>query len=333
MELTLKDTQILKGLGICLMLWHHLFWLMPDYGAVTQAVGILGKVCVSIFLFLSGYGLSVQYRKVPQHALHESLRFLVIRLVKLFFAYWPCFFIVVVAGSFAGHTPATAYPSHLNTYKCLLLDFFGMTSYNSYLPEWWYMRMIVQLYLFFPLLYLLLRRRSVAILSLCAATLLLFLPPVGIVAVDEGGIATFFLGMVCSTLPSRPMKASVVFPLSLMAGGLFAWALLQKDFPIPPALPFMAIAFAIVAVYLCVRNIYHFPVLQYLGTLSGTMYFTHSLFIVLIPSILYFPRFSPFVFLLFLLISVCTAFLISQVTRLTRWDRLRDCLVSRLSQI
>ena len=333
MELTLKDTQILKGLGICLMLWHHLFWQMPDYGAVTQSVGIIGKVCVSLFLFLSGYGLSVQYRKVPQHSLHESLRFLVVRLTKLYFAYWPCLFIVVVAGSLVGHTPAVAYPSYLNTYKCLLLDIFGMTSYHSYLPEWWYMRMIVQLYLFFPLLHLLLRRHSIAIISLCAATLLLFLPPVGIVSVDEGGIAPFFLGMVCSTLPSRPMQSRVFLPLSLMAGGLFVWILLQRSLSIPQEFLFMAIAFAIVAVYLCVRNSYHFPVLQYLGTLSGTMYFTHSLFIVLIPSILYFPRFSPLVFLLFLLISTCAAFLVNQITRLTRWDRLRDCLVSRLSQI
>ena len=72
MQLSLKDTNILKGLAIMLMLVHHLFWkqnglyddvhLIRDLYLVNQ-IGVFSKVCVAIFVFLSGYGLTIQAEK------------------------------------------------------------------------------------------------------------------------------------------------------------------------------------------------------------------------------------------------------------------------------
>jgi hypothetical protein len=42
-RLSLDNTQIIKGIAICLMLWHHLFYQHSE---------------------LSAYGLTVQYGKV-----------------------------------------------------------------------------------------------------------------------------------------------------------------------------------------------------------------------------------------------------------------------------
>lgn len=64
-----RDTQILKGIGIMLMLIHHLFSspasieLYDDIaingvGLVNQ-IGVFSKLCVSIFVFISGYGLAI----------------------------------------------------------------------------------------------------------------------------------------------------------------------------------------------------------------------------------------------------------------------------------
>lgn len=60
--LSLHDTSVLKGIAICAMLWHHLFFKHPEYGYVVYHIAQLGKVCVAIFLFLSGYGLTVQFK-------------------------------------------------------------------------------------------------------------------------------------------------------------------------------------------------------------------------------------------------------------------------------
>ena len=72
-ELTLHDTSILKGIAICAMLWHHLFLLHPDYGNVVYHLALLGKVCVAIFLLLSGYGLTIQMNKLLDRA-HGAIR-------------------------------------------------------------------------------------------------------------------------------------------------------------------------------------------------------------------------------------------------------------------
>lgn len=56
-------TNICKGIAIILMIIHHIFPGMEGYGLkigstwVMAEIAILGKVVVSIYLFLSGYGL------------------------------------------------------------------------------------------------------------------------------------------------------------------------------------------------------------------------------------------------------------------------------------
>lgn len=61
---TLHDTSVLKGIAICAMLWHHLFYENPEYGHIVWHFAMLGKVCVAIFLLLSGYGLTIQMNKL-----------------------------------------------------------------------------------------------------------------------------------------------------------------------------------------------------------------------------------------------------------------------------
>ncbi len=63
-SLSLHDTSVLKGIAICAMLCHHLFYQNPESGYVVWHLAMLGKVCVAIFLLLSGYGLTIQMKKL-----------------------------------------------------------------------------------------------------------------------------------------------------------------------------------------------------------------------------------------------------------------------------
>jgi len=63
-HISLNDTSAVKGLAIIAMLLHHLFYTHSEYGEAVQQIGLVGKVCVAMFLFLSGYGLTVQFSKV-----------------------------------------------------------------------------------------------------------------------------------------------------------------------------------------------------------------------------------------------------------------------------
>ena len=60
-----QDTSVMKGIAIIAMLCHHVYTWQPEwveaYPFFLTTLGVLGKVCVAIFLFFSGYGLAVQY--------------------------------------------------------------------------------------------------------------------------------------------------------------------------------------------------------------------------------------------------------------------------------
>lgn len=66
--LTKQDTAVLKGIAIIAMLMHHLWGCPPvgvePYTGVLGFLGGVGKVCVAMFLFCSGYGLSVGYGRL-----------------------------------------------------------------------------------------------------------------------------------------------------------------------------------------------------------------------------------------------------------------------------
>lgn len=87
MVLTKNDTLVLKGVAILLLLWHHMFFvskdLLFDWHDIGIKSAILSRVCVAIFVFLSGYGLMVSSK------INESLiAFYRKRLFKLLLNYW-----------------------------------------------------------------------------------------------------------------------------------------------------------------------------------------------------------------------------------------------------
>ena len=76
MELSKEDTASVKGIAILFMLWHHLFLNVPDYGTLTHSMAIVAKVCVALFLFVSGYGLTKQYVGLEKRNVQTTIRFL-----------------------------------------------------------------------------------------------------------------------------------------------------------------------------------------------------------------------------------------------------------------
>lgn len=153
--LTRQDTSVLKGIAICAMLCHHLYGCPPDgvdpYSGVLAWLGVLGKICVALFLFCSGYGLAANYK--PQSILGD-LKFIAKRLVKFYANYWVIFLIFVPITIFACHRSlADAYGADVNIYWCLFKDILGLQGFDSYNITWWFNLLIIILYLLFPILY------------------------------------------------------------------------------------------------------------------------------------------------------------------------------------
>lgn len=158
-SLSLQDTNVLKGIAILLVLFHHL-WLVGDEflqlgdGMVTpleeklRFICISGKISVAIFVFLSGYGLSKSY--------YRNIRFYLIhRFTKLYFNYWLIWLLFVPLGVFVFNRTFTDV-FHDNIIPKVLVNLSGLTycfGAWGYNPTWWFYSCIILLYIIYPFIH------------------------------------------------------------------------------------------------------------------------------------------------------------------------------------
>ena len=207
-QLSLRDTYALKGIALLLLLVHHLFYIdnglydditIAGHG-VVQTIGLWSKLCVAIFIFLSGYGLTVQAEKAG--GVGSLTLFYRHRFTKLMFNYWFIWLIFVPIDVFVfHHSFAEAYGSH--TGLKFLLDFtglinaFGLYGYNV---TWWFYSCIILLYILFPFLYQLLKKETMlSVLVIAVATYL----PSPIFASAQPYLLTFLAGMIYCRLSNN----------------------------------------------------------------------------------------------------------------------------------
>lgn len=154
--LSKQDTNFLKGIAICAMLCHHLYGCpifgVEPYTGIFSWLGSFGKICVAVFLFCSGYGLSARYKSLSSFT--DRIIFVRNRLIKFYINYWVILLLCVLYGIFVlGRTFDIAY-SGLNMPKRLLYEVFAINGGCSYLRTWWFNQLIIVCYLLFPLLFL-----------------------------------------------------------------------------------------------------------------------------------------------------------------------------------
>lgn len=155
-KFTTKDTQFSKGVAVSMLIFHHLFWDVSGYGIeingfyLSQQIGIIAKVCVSIFLILSGFGLNESAKK------HFDLKFfLKKRLFNLYINYWFIFFSFLLLGTIFFRSETLAMLSGAHPIAMFLLNLSGL-HYFVYIPgyngAWWYITLLLLLYAVFPIL-------------------------------------------------------------------------------------------------------------------------------------------------------------------------------------
>lgn len=168
-NLSLSDTSVMKGIAIIAMLCHHVFTGRPEFEAPYPefliALGIVGKVCVSIFLFSSGYGLTVQYEKGVDkistifQKLVYSIKFIVKRLLKFYTSYWFIFIIFVPVGILIfDRNLLEAYGENVSIIKSFFYDLLGIQGRSSYNITWWFNKLIIIFYLLFPIIFIISRK-------------------------------------------------------------------------------------------------------------------------------------------------------------------------------
>lgn len=226
-----RKSLILKGAGILLMLFHHLFYseeLRPLYDDITihgvgivNQLGIFSRLCVAVFVFASGYGLALS---TPENIKLKD--FYWHRFKKLYLNYWLIWLLFVPVGIFVfGRTFSDAYGDRAAIKS--VLDFFGllkMFGTDSYNPTWWFYNCIVILYLLFPLLNKVLWRTPYLTVSVALTIVTLgFVPGINVIS---GYLFVFVVGMLLARMPLQWIERTkwwhILIALAMLSGWRFS---------------------------------------------------------------------------------------------------------------
>ncbi|MGL5356103.1 MAG: acyltransferase family protein [Cetobacterium sp.] len=153
LNFTKDHSKIAKAIAIILMFIHHLFAfpdriLKVEYSSIFPYVfnngstlefklAVFGKICVAMYLFLSGYGIATLNKKNSNFGFLECLK----RIKKLYINYWVIFLLFIPIGFifFQKQFVLTEF----------IKNFIGAT--NSYNGEWWFFKTYVVLILISPI--------------------------------------------------------------------------------------------------------------------------------------------------------------------------------------
>ena len=156
------DATALKGIAILIMLMHHLFLsgrfdgYEVSFAPFSARFGIqlasYCKICVSLFSFVSGYGLFLSYRKKSL----SDKKWIALRYIKSFSGFWIIVVLSwIVCQIINGRTAEVYFEKNVGTgLVSMLLEITGLTGlFGS--PQicgtWWYMSAALVFILLMPL--------------------------------------------------------------------------------------------------------------------------------------------------------------------------------------
>lgn len=337
-----RQTNIAKGVAILLLLCHHLFLKGESYTSLISINGIsfasasstIGKVCVAMFLFLSGYGLNKSFSKNCEAIIRggnyksrtrPQLLFVINHLIKLLSNYWLVFVIFVPLGLFFGRSFIDIYQGNP---LCFVADFFGL----SYLffkgnvtmnATWWFMSIIIVYYIVFPILYRIQEYSNELLLCIGIAILLLPLPNfrelntyffpfvfgMYISKVDGFVVLGEKLGstvnqVICCVL-SMTAFACFRFVVFGTNDGLFAFSIILFSFLIISRIPILN------------------KVLEELGKYSGLIFMFHTFIIgYYFSDYIYWFKYPILIFFVTVVLCYMVARLLNLVKRFIRYNKL-----------
>ncbi|MFA0062718.1 acyltransferase family protein [Vibrio breoganii] len=142
-----KDSDFIKGIAIILMLIHHFFAFPDRYpegfifssdtitGKLVFEIALFGKICVPLFLFLSGYAYALIGEKDYGYYLSK-----IFRITR---TYWLIFIVFIPLGFLFAP----------ERYQFTLSEFISNLFYlsHSYNYEWWFLQPYILIVFIIPL--------------------------------------------------------------------------------------------------------------------------------------------------------------------------------------
>lgn len=331
--ITKDDSKILYGIAICLMVWHHLF-AFPERIEVPYVLALnysfetilsyFGRICISIFAMISGYGMAFKMKEVHYNKkdfLLQSYKCVFDSLVSFFKRYWSVFLVFVPLGILMGKN---------YSFLDIVKNFVGFScSINA---EWWYVRQYIVMMIFLPVIIWIvdvLEDKMSQVKVICVYSLFLLTM---FFLIYKGKVSDGFTVTLCFIQGVTIYKLSIYEKMEKFLHRLIkndtlnGMIILTFVFIVRTKLTsscrydYLYTAMFIFGLILLFKNQIVRKsigrVFAFLGNYSTFIWLTHTFFIYYyFQKISFMPYYSPLIFLWVMVINTCIAMLLLKVTK------------------
>ena len=356
---TKEKTNICKGVGILLLLFHHMFRLqsyLTDYNVKfyllpeqqVPKIAVSARVCVWIFVFLSAYGLMYKFIHLPDE---KKKVFIARQWFSLMKPFWLVFLIFSMIYCLIGNSLVDLYQGNILMF---VLDGLGWADF-FHTPllagVFWYMCLAQIIILLIPVTHTALNSLSnYGLFSMSFIVIILLqLFPNSISSIYGGDylnyLLVFLLGCLFACHDTMNKLSSIKmsgFQRSIVCIALLLTTLLLRFFRFKligvdqwricgavDSLSAVAICL-LFGVFLSVP--YLSKGLAFLGSYSGIMFLIHSMIGHWFPEIVYISRIGMVNYFAWIVVSLTLSVLIVFLKKWIRYDWLLDRLYNRISK-
>ena len=354
-----KASQALKGIAILMMILHHnfrssslytdfnvSFFPFQEHQIVNLALSF--KICVSIFAFISGYGLFLSYRDSKMNASPWVAK----RYIRTFSGYWFVWFLSsIICQGINGRSAEILWKD--NIFKALiysLVDFLGLANlFNT--PtlngHWWYMSAAAVFILLTPLLFK--HRDNLWLLLIISGVFIRIIHKSGESAYISGESAysfltPFILGTIfanynyfdkwCS-IGNRKKSTKILKCVAEIIVLILLYKMFH-GFPISTFwefhFGFYPVGIILFSVEFVITNKLISKILVFLGKHSMNIYLVHGFIRSnYLTDFIYSWKHFFFICLVLLLISVAISIVIEKAKQLFRYDKLINKMISLIT--
>lgn len=350
-----KLTNIVKGIAVLFLLWHHLFYNNPEnfdnYISIYKFSGgvqieaylsVFCKVCVAIFVFLSGYGLFFSYKKSQSNCCRDDIIFISTRLIKLVSSYWYIFIIFVPLGFAFGRNPIVIYDGSVLLF---IVDFLGLSDLlfgsNTYTMNatWWYMSLAIILYLISPVVLRMSKKFSLVLLTVAFG--LIFLN----ISFDHAQIRIYLLPFVLGIIFARYDLLNKIGKISEANPLLFGCASLillfitflvrqillfeNNRFDGIICIPVILVGYLVISKMKIIRIFF-----EHLGNHSGAIFMSHTfIYLYYFKDFIYSFKYSILIFLALTIICYLVAMTLELIKKIIRYDKFFNIIINKINDL
>ena len=298
-------TLIVKGIAICAMFFHHTVSNSPSQPVeiapnnIALMFASAGKVCVPLFMILSGYGITKSFESFKAKGYKCSGKFVINHIVKLILSFIFVYALSAVFYIFDGGSLTQLYGGGITGIFYFLKDILGLERFIIETPSvctaWWFMEAAIVCYALTPLLYRIIAKNKIVGLvftCICYLPWIIKLLILGWETTTDREIFyifSFAVGMFCARygvfdgLVKLSEKAKVTF-------GIISVIIMTVMFFIRSQLcllvdDFWALSIIVFAIGVARRVPVVRPMLESLGENSSDMYMFHMSLKPLIASV------------------------------------------------